>query len=127
MPHKYAEAIAGAERAAYRLRMVEAAGIMVSGEKNAARQQADARTAHAYSRAVDEQYATQMRAEEAKAARASATLRIELYRTIRADKRAREAQDGPELRTLLQSVLERLSIIERRLDELDDRRSPERR
>jgi hypothetical protein len=36
-------------------------------------------------------------------------------------------QDGPELRTLLQSVLERLSVIERRLDELDDRRSPERR
>lgn len=83
-------AVAEMGRAEARLKMAEAAGIMTSNEKNAVRQQADARTSPHYARAVEELYRTQMRCEQLKAKRAAAQLKIEVWRTLRADQRMRE-------------------------------------
>jgi hypothetical protein len=91
--HDYAVAIAAADRAAYQLRMAEAAGVMVSEQKSDARRQAESRVSAAYSRAVDVQYRAQLRAEELKAQRAAAQLKIEVWRTIHADKRSRDVAE----------------------------------
>jgi hypothetical protein len=92
-PHDYAEAVADAEYAAYKIRMAEAVGILVSGERNAARQQADARTSQAYANAVEDNRRAQMQAEMMKARRAAAQLKIEVWRTLRADQRARDVSE----------------------------------
>jgi hypothetical protein len=88
--HDFAVAVADFDRADYRVRMAEAAGVMTSKEPNAARQQADARTSPHYLRTIDARYEAQMRLEEIKARRVAAQLKIEVWRTIHADKRIRE-------------------------------------
>src|SRR5215472_8245876 len=93
VPHDWAEAVADADRAAYRISMAEAVGIMVSQEKSADRRKAEARNAPNFSKAVNEHYAAQLRMEELKAKRAAAQLKVEVWRTIHADKRQREVAE----------------------------------
>jgi hypothetical protein len=91
--HDYAVAIAAADRAAYRLRMIEAAGVMVSTQKSDARRQAEARISNAFAKAVEEQYDAQVLAEELKAKRAAAQQKVDVWRTIHADKRQRDVAE----------------------------------
>lgn len=93
--HDYAVATADFDRCDYRVRMAEAAGVITSEEKSAVRQQADARTSPHYLRSVEARYEAQMRLEEIKARRMTAQLKIEVWRTIHADKRIREIPPDP--------------------------------
>lgn len=92
--HDFAEATADFDRSEYRVKMAEAAGVIVSDEKNAARQQADARTSPHYGRAVDARYDAQLRLEEFKAKRAAAEIKIGVWRTLHADRRLREIPEA---------------------------------
>jgi len=90
---EWAEAMADHSRAQSRIKMAEAAGIMVSSEKSAIRQQADARTTPHYVRAVEAAYVAEKRREKLFVQRAAKDLICRLFQTIRADKRERGIPD----------------------------------
>jgi hypothetical protein len=86
--HDFAVAKAAFNLAVDKVKMAEAAGVMLSKETNATRQQADARITPTYVRAIEAKGAAETRYEELLVKRRAAELKIEVWRTIAANKRA---------------------------------------
>ena len=78
------------------MRSIEAVGALFSNETANDRRLWDARSSDAYAAHAKRVRDAQIRWKEIEAKRAAAILKIEVYRTIRADKRAREVQEDRE-------------------------------
>jgi hypothetical protein len=96
VPHDYAEAYADVDYENYMMRSIEAVGALFSQETSNDRRLWEARQSDAYATHAKRVRAAQVRWKEIEAKRAAAILKIEVYRTIRADKRAREVQEQRE-------------------------------
>jgi hypothetical protein len=96
IPHDYAIAYADIDYENYMMRSIEAVGALYSTETANDRRLWDARQSDAYAKHAKRVRDAQVRFKEIEARRAAAILKIEVYRTIRADKRAREVQEGRE-------------------------------
>lgn len=97
--HDFASAYAQVDYRTYMLRQVEAVGaITIETDDNGKRLSNDARVWHsrsvpAYTRAIEALRDAQMRFKEIDAKRAAAQLKIEVWRTIHADKRSRDVPE----------------------------------
>ena len=96
--HDWAEAYADVDYYTYLLRQTEALGAQMSDERAANAKLWDARTSEAYTNAVRRLRDAQTDMKLIEHRRQAALLKLELYRTIRADKRAREIIDNDSQR-----------------------------
>lgn len=90
IPHDYAIAYARQDLELHRLRATESVGALYSNETANDRRLWDARSGDGYMKQAQRLFQAQVAFQEIKAKRDAAMLKVELYRTIRADKRARD-------------------------------------
>lgn len=90
IPHDYAIAYARQDLELHRLRATEAVGALYSNETANDRRMWDARSSDGYLKQADRLFKAQVAFKEIQAKRDAALLKVEVYRTIRADKRARD-------------------------------------
>lgn len=91
--HDIAEAQTDAEYAEYMIGVAEATGATLSDETSVDKKKWDARTSSTYAKQVKLWREARFAFLKLKARRDAAQLKVELWRTIRADKRAREVQE----------------------------------
>jgi hypothetical protein len=91
--HDFAVAYAEADYRAYLLKQVEAVGALLSDEKANDRRLWEARQSVPYTNAILEVRQAQLAFMEIKARREAAQLKIEVWRTIHADKRGRDVPE----------------------------------
>lgn len=94
--HEFARTQAYADFLEYRLSIVEAVGATLSDERSVDKRKWDARASAAYSDAVQAWYTAKTEALTIKAKRDAAMMKLEIYRTGRADQRAREVFETRE-------------------------------
>lgn len=88
--HAYAEAFAEVDYQSYMLRQQEAVGALMSDETANDRRLWDARTQPGYLKRVKSLHKAQIAWKEIEAKRHAAILKAEIWRTVHADKRARD-------------------------------------
>lgn len=94
--HDFAVAYADVDFETYMLRQIEAMGVVYSDAKASAARLYESRCSEAYGKQIERVRKAQLAFKELEAKRTAATLKIEVWRTVSANSRVRDALEASE-------------------------------